>query len=325
MPDSSLRSDGLQGGRIAARPVPPVGQWATVASRLIAARRTPAFYAFVLPFAALTIVFGIWPILLSIQVSLTESATALRTDPTYVGLANYISILSDPIFLNSLWRTLLYTLLAVVANVGFALAYALLLHSPAISRGGLFFKAAMFLPVVTPDVAGYVVWRWLFDQSFGAVNAALELVGLPAFGGIASTTTVFPAILIAELWHHAGFYTVIFLANLAICDRSLEEAADIDGASSWQKKVMVILPQLRPAMIINTVYAVIQFLKTFTVIVVMTKGGPNDATNFVSYYAYRLFDQGRYGEATAMATVLFVIVIVFALLAYRIGERGDWR
>ena len=289
------------------------------------ARRQPVFYLFILPFAALTIVFGVWPILLSIQVSLTGGATALRPEPDYVGLANYLSVLADPVFLSSLWRTLLYTLLAVILNVGFALAYALLLHSALIGRGNLFFKAAMFLPVVTPDVAGYVVWRWLFDQSFGAINAALSGLGLPEFGGIASPTTVFPSILIAELWHHAGFYAVIFLANLAICDRSLEEAAEIDGANTWQKQLNVILPQLRPALIINTVYAVIQFLKTFTVIVVMTKGGPNDATNFVSYYAYRLFDQGRYGEATAMATILFAIVILFALLAYRIGERGDWR
>ena len=129
------------------------------------------------------------------------------------------------------------------------------------------------------------------------------------------------AILIAELWHHTGFFVLIFLANLAICDRSLEEAAEIDGATRWQRKIFVVLPQMRPSLVINTVYAVIQFLKTFTVVVIITKGGPNGATNFVSYYAYRLFDQGRYGEAMAMASILFVIVAVFALVAYRIGDR----
>src|SRR5262249_46793316 len=154
-----------------------------------------------------------------------------------------------------------------------------------------------FLPVVTPDVAGYVVWRWLYDRSFGAVNATLTDIGLPAFGGLASTSTVTIAILIAELWHHAGFYVVIFLANLAIRDLAQEEAAALDGANRWQIFRYVIVPQLRPAIVINTVYALIQFLKTFTVAVVMTKGGPADATNFVSYYAYQLFDQGRYGEA----------------------------
>jgi len=295
---------------------------AAASIKMPAIGRTGVFYLFALPFAALTIVFGLWPIVLSIDVSLTASATALRPEPKYVGLANYISVIGDPIFIESLWRTLLYTALSVIANVGFALAYALLLFSRAMGRGVTFFKVAMFLPVVTPDLAGYVVWRWLYDQSFGAVNAFLVTVGLPEFGGLASTSTAMWAILIAELWHHAGFYAVIFLANLAICDRELEEAARIDGASSWQTTLYIILPQLRPALLINGVYAIIQFLKTFTVVVIMTKGGPNGVTNFVSYYAYQLFDQGRYGEATAMATILFAIVAVVALIAYRIGDRG---
>lgn len=283
------------------------------------------FYLFVLPFAGLTILFGVWPILLSIQVSFTASATALRPNPTYVGLANYLTILADPLFLAALGRTLLYTALAVVANLAFALAFATLLDSPLIRRGSLIFRLAVFLPVVTPDVAGYVVWRWLYDRSFGAVNAALGALGLPAFGGLSSPDTVLVAVLVAELWHHAGFYIVIFLANLAIHDRALDEASAIDGATAWQRWRHVTLPQLRPALIINGVYALIQFLKTFTVVVVMTKGGPSDSTNFVSYYAYQLFDQGRYGEATAMATILFAIVIALSLTAYRLGEKGDYR
>ncbi|MBU1176715.1 MAG: sugar ABC transporter permease [Alphaproteobacteria bacterium] len=280
------------------------------------------FYLFALPFAGLTIVFGLWPIALSFLVSITKSATALRANPDYVGLANYAKVIGDPVFLTSLWSTLLYTGLAVVTNVLFALGYAFLLNSVLVRRGSTFFKIAMFLPVVTPDVAGYAVWRWLYDQSFGAVNAFLALVGLPDFGGIASPNTAMVAILVAELWHHAGFYVIIFLANLAICDKALEEASALDGATPWQTKLHIILPQLRPALVINSIYAIIQFLKTFTVIVVMTKGGPNGTTNFVSYYAYRLFDQGRYGEAMAMATILFVLVAVIAFLAYRIGERG---
>ena len=131
------------------------------------------------------------------------------------------------------------------------------------------------------------------------------------------------AVLLAELWHHAGFYVVIFMANLAICDVALEEAADIDGARPWQKTLYVILPQLRPAIVINLVYALIQFLKTFTVIVVTTKGGPNGATNFLSYHAWQYFDEGRYGEATAMAAILFAIVMVIALSVYLRWASGD--
>jgi ABC-type sugar transport system permease subunit len=283
------------------------------------------FYIFVLPFAALTILFGVWPILLSIQVSFTASGTALRPNPTYIGLANYFTVFADPVFLASLWRTLVYTALSVVANLAFALAFAVLLDSTLLKRGNLFFRLAIFLPVVTPDVAGYVVWRWLYDRSFGALNAFLKMLGLPAFSGLSSADTAMLSLLVAELWHHAGFYMIIFLANLVIRDKALEEAAHIDGATTWQRWRYVILPQLRPALVINTVYALIQFLKTFTVVVVMTKGGPNDQTNFVTYYAYQLFDQGRYGEATAMATILFAIVIAISISAFLIGERGAKR
>lgn len=287
--------------------------------------RDGVFYLFVAPFAVLTLLFGLWPIVLSIQVSFTASSSALQPNAAYVGFANYASILADPVFRASLVTTLAYTAIAVVVNVVVALAFALLLDSALIGRGRTIFKVAVFLPVVTPDVAGYVVWKWLYDRSFGAVNAGLDLVGLPAFGGLSSVSTVTTAILIAELWKHAGFYVIIFLANLAIREKALDEAAAIDGATTWQRLLYVTLPQLRPALVINGVYALIQFLKTFTVVVVMTKGGPADRTNFVSYYAYQLFDQGRYGEATAMATVLFAIVAVLALAAYRLGERGDRR
>jgi ABC-type sugar transport system permease subunit len=285
--------------------------------------RNRIFYLFVAPFAALTAIFGLWPIALSIQVSFTASSTALGSDPTYVGWANYARVLADPIFAASMGRTLVYTALAVAANLAFALAVATLIDSPRLRRGTMFFRLALFLPVVTPDVAGYVVWRWLFDRSFGAVNAAADLLGLPPFGGIASVDTVLSAVMIAELWHHAGLYMTIFLANLAMRDRALEEAAAIDGATAWQTWYRVILPQLRPAIAINLIYATIQFLKTFTVVVVMTKGGPADRTNFVSYYAYQLFDQGRYGEATAMATLLFALVISLSLGALKLLERGE--
>jgi ABC-type sugar transport system permease subunit len=281
------------------------------------------FWWFIAPFALLTMVFGVWPIVLAIQTSFTESSSALQAQAKWVGWANYLSLWTDPVFMKSLSRTLLYTGLAVVSTIVCALLYAMLLHSNWLGPGKLFFKVAIFMPVVAPDVAGYVVWRWLFDQSFGAINTALEALGLPLFGGIASVSTVLSAVLVAELWHHVGFYVIIFLANLALCDKGQSEAAQIDGANAWQHFWHVLLPQLRPALLVNSVYALIQYLKTFTVVAVMTKGGPNESTNFVSYYAYQLFDQGRYGEATAMATVLFALVLLLAAVAMRLqSQRG---
>ena len=276
--------------------------------------RDRVFYLFVAPFAALTILLGVWPILLSIQVSFTASATALRPSPTYVGFANYLAVLADPIFLASLWRTLLYTVLSVIANLAFALGFANLLDSTLLKRGNLFFRLAIFLPVITPDVAGYVVWRWLYDRSFGALNAALELLGLPAFGGLSSVDTAMLSILIAELWHHAGFYMIIFLANLSIRDRALEEAAHIDGATTWQRWRYVILPQLRPATFIAVVVTVIGALRSFDLVSIMTSGGPFGSSRVLSFYMYEqaLSEYGyRMGYGAAIAVVLFLIMMLF--------------
>lgn len=286
--------------------------------------RNRLFYLFVLPFAALTIVFGLWPIVQSILVSFTESYTALSDEPVWVGLANFATIYADPYFHSSLWLTLLYTAISVVVNIAFALAYALLLGGRLIGFGNAFFRLAIFLPVIAPDVAGFIVWKWMYNQNFGVINAVLTGLGLPPFGGLADQDTAMAALVVAELWKHVGFYTIIFLTNMTMLDVSLDEAARIDGANRWQRFWHVTVPQLRPAITINSVYALIQFLKTFTVVVVMTKGGPNFSTNFVSYYAYQKFDQALYGEASAMATTLFAIVIVFAYGLYWANERRPY-
>jgi len=286
-------------------------------------RQHQLFYGLVLPFAALTIVFGLWPIVLSIQVAFTESYTALSAEPVYVGLANFQKIFADPYFRSSLLLTLTYTAVCVAINIAFALAYALLLGGRLIGFGNALFRLAIFLPVIAPDVAGFIVWKWMYNQNFGVVNAALGAMGLPLFGGLADQFTAFWSLVIAELWKHVGFYTLIFLTNMTLLDPSLDEASRLDGATPWQRFWHVTLPQLRPAITVNTVYAVIQFLKTFTVVVVMTKGGPNFSTNFVSFYAYRKFDEALYGEASAMATTLFAIVIVCAYGLYWANERGS--
>lgn len=289
--------------------------------------RVPAFwrdrtlYLFVLPFAALTLIFGIWPIAQSILVAFADSYTALSDSPTYVGLANFEAVLGDPSFHSSLRATLLFTLASVILNVGLALALALLLAHPRLAVGRTFFKLAIFLPVITPDVASFIAWKWMVNQDFGAVNAVLLSLGLPPFPGVTNASSAFATLLVVELWHHVGLYAVIFLTNLQLLDPALDDAAAIDGANRWQRLWHVTIPQLRPAIAVNTVYALIEFLKTFTVIVVITKGGPNFATNFVSYFAYVKFDQALYGEATAMATVLFALVFVIAAGTYWFFER----
>ncbi len=297
----------------------------TLRMRMRLARGHSVLYLFILPFALLSILFGIWPIAQSIYLAFTESYTALSDKPVFVGLDNFRTILTDAMFLNSLWLTLVYTIVAVVLNVAMALALALLLSNPIITHGGTFFKLAVFMPVITPEVAGYIVWKWMFNQDFGVVNAVLLDLGLPPFAGITTPVTAFFTLVIAELWHHVGLYTLIFLTNFQLLDKSLSESAQIDGASRWQNFRYVIIPQLRPAIVVNTVYALIEFLKTFTVVMIMSKGGPNFATNFVSYYAYTRFDSAQYGQATAMATVLFIAVALLTFGVFHFINRSDYR
>ncbi|CAH1688182.1 Multiple sugar transport system permease protein/fructooligosaccharide transport system permease protein [Hyphomicrobiales bacterium] len=279
-------------------------------------------YLFLAPFAVMTILFGLWPIADSIRIAFTESSTALSDAPVYVGLENFQSVLADSTFQSSLWRTLLYTVLAVTINVSAAVGLAVLLAHPALRRGRTLFKLAIFLPVITPDVASFIVWKWMFNQNFGIVNHALLSLGLPPFPGVTQPVSAFATLLIVEAWQHVGLYTLIFLTNLQLLDRTLDESAQIDGANGWQRLIFVTIPQLRPAITINTVYALIEFLKTFTVIFVITKGGPNFSTNFISYYAYTKFTGAQYGEATAIATILFVIVFGLAASAYAYLDRS---
>ncbi|WP_342358831.1 sugar ABC transporter permease [Terrarubrum flagellatum] len=309
---SSVAIDGHIAHVEARRPMGEVWRYATL-------------YLFLAPFALLTVIFGIWPIADSIRVAFTDSYTALSDNPTYVGLENFRHVLSDAAFVSSLWRTLLFTFLSVIINVAAAVGLALLLAHPALSRGRTLFKLAIFLPVVTPDVASFIVWKWMFNQNFGVVNQALLSLRLPPFPGVTQPWSAFTTITLVEAWHHVGLYTLIFLTNLQLLDHTLDESAQIDGASSWQRLIYVTIPQLRPAITINTVYALIEFLKTFTVIFVITKGGPNFSTNFVSYYAYAKFNSAQYGEATAIATILFVIVFGLAAAAYWHMERSDHR
>lgn len=282
-------------------------------------------YVFLAPFAVLTALFGIWPIAESIRVAFTDSYTALSDSPVYVGLDNFRAAFADTAFHSSLWRTLIYTFLSVILNVSLAIGLAILLAHPALSRGRTFFKLAIFLPVITPDVASFIVWKWMFNQNFGVVNQVLLSLGLPPYPGVTQPGAAFTTLLLVEAWHHVGLYALIFLTNLQLLDKSLDESAQIDGANRWQRLVYVTIPQLRPAITINTIYALIEFLKTFTVIFIITRGGPNFSTTFVSYYAYSKFNSAQYGEATAIATVLFGAVFALVVGTYWYMERGDQR
>lgn len=270
-------------------------------------------------FAVVSIVFGVYPMICSIFYSFFKTNTIL-TEPVFVGLGNYMKLFRDSYFWDSLKVTLLFTALSVPLNMVAALLLAQLLDYKGICRGAqLIFKLAIFIPFITPDVVSAVVWKHFFNSN-GAMNSLLEILGLSPLGWLTEANLAIGVLAFVELWKHVGLYTIIFLTNYQLIDRSMYEAATTDGANGWQTYAYITLPSLKPAFMLNAVYAIIQFLKTYTVSRIITFGGPNYATNFLSYYAYSKYEKMDFGSATAIATFLFLLIALLTLVGSAVGR-----
>jgi ABC-type sugar transport system permease subunit len=264
-------------------------------------------------------VFGLFPILKSISISFHDSLTVF-TSPKFVGLKNYAKIFTDSYFHDSFKVTVFFTIVSVALNLIVALALAQMLADKGLGKAGLFFKLAVFIPVITPDVVGALVWKQFFNTN-GALNQLIGLFGHAPVEWLNRGSTAVGALIFIELWKHVGLYTIIFLTNYQLIDSTMYEAAGIDGANAWQAYRYITLPALKPAFVLNCVYAFIQFMKTYSVSRLITMGGPNYATNFLSYYAYTKYEKMDFGGSTAIATVLFIFIIILTLIGMKIG--GD--
>ncbi len=282
-------------------------------------RKFWSLYVFIGIFGILSFVFGLYPVLKSIALSFNESSTVF-TNPEFVGLKNYREILRDSYFWDSFKVTIFFTFVSVVLNLAVALILAQLLSYKGLGRSALIFKLCIFLPFIVPDVVGALVWKQFFNTN-GALNQLLTLAGAQPVSWLNQRSTAIGVLVFVELWKHVGLYTIIFLTNYQLIDTTMYEAAGIDGANAWQRYRYITLPALRPAFILNAVYAFIQFMKTYSVSRLITFGGPNYATNFVSYYAYTKYEKMDFGGATAIATVLFAFIIVLTLISMKLG--GD--
>lgn len=277
-------------------------------------------YFFILGFALISLVFGLYPMLKSIQFSFIDSKTVF-TSQEFVGFKNYQKMIHDPYFWDSFRITIVFTIISVPLNIIISLALAHLLSNKNINRNLLLlYKLAIFIPFITPDVVGAVVWKQVFNTN-GALNQLLILLGQNPIGWLTDTKIALSVLAFVELWKHLGLYTIIFLTNYQLIDTTMYEAAYIDGVNDLQKYFYITLPTLKPAIILNVVYAFIQFMKTYTVARIITFGGPNYSTNFLSYYAFAKYENMDFGGATAIATMLFLLIAVLTLISIRKGDR----
>jgi multiple sugar transport system permease protein len=275
---------------------------------------------FALPAVTLFAVFAIYPILQTFYISFFDY-DLVRT-PEFVGLANYETIFNSPIFISSIRFTFVYAFGTYIPTLILALILALTLNSRLPFRG--FWRMMNFIPVVISWVVVSVVWKLMFHRN-GLFNAGLDSLGIMTPDWLLSTTYAPFAIIIPSIWKELGFYMVIFLAGLQNIPGVYYEASKIDGASTIQSFRFITIPLLRPTIALAIVISLIEGLKVFIPPFVMTQGGPAGSTRVMALIIYQTaFANGRFGRASAMAVILFLIILSITLIQNRLyGTRRD--
>jgi len=275
-------------------------------------------YVFVSPWLAGFLVFTAVPFLVSIYLSFTRYDVV--SSPVWVGLANYRKLLSeDPLFWKSLWITFKYSLVAVPVGIVAGVALALLLN---LEIGGIsVYRTIFYIPSIVPVVATSVIFVWILNPQIGLVNGILRRFDIIGPAWLQDTKWAFWSLVFMSLWGVGGSM-IIYLAGLKDIPLTLYEAAIIDGAGAWQRTRHVTLPMITPVIFFNLIMGVIGSFQYFTQAFIMTQGGPEDSTHFYALYlfnrAWRYLDMGY---ASAMAWILFVIVMVFTVLIFRTHHR----
>ncbi len=275
-------------------------------------------YLFAMPWLAGLVLFILVPIAATLFLSFTRYN--MINPPDWIGLTNYkIMFLLDPAFWNSLYNTAYYVLGSVFLKVFLSMIFAVLLNNS--YRGMRILKTVYFLPVVLPAVPVILLWKMMFNPSSGIINQFLRFFGVPGPTWLFSPVWSKPAIVIMSLWGVGGII-VIFLAGLQDIPEHLYEAADIDGASSFNKFRRITIPLLAPVILFNIVTGIIGASQVFAEAFVLTGGGPMESTMFMNLRIYLFaFKDGQMGYASAMAWVMFVILVPITALLFKASKR----
>jgi multiple sugar transport system permease protein len=271
-------------------------------------------YLFVLPDLLGLLVFVVGPMLYALYISLNRWSGF--TTPTFIGLENYIDMASDPRFWASLRRTFLWTLGLVPTVYVFSLALALLVNRN--PRGSTLFRTVYFMPVAMSLVVAAIVWRFIFEPTYGFLNYVLGLFGIEGLLWLGSRDTAMISVLIVTVWKSAGYFMIILLAGIQDIPNDFIEAARIDGANSRQIFRRIIMPLLRPTSLFVIIILLINSLQAFDQIYVMTRGGPAYATDTLLMYVYEeAFRFWNFGYSAAMSFVLFLLILVITVFQLR--------
>ena len=271
-------------------------------------------WIFILPAILGTVIFIIIPVICSFGLSFCK--WDLLNPIQFAGLSNYKTIFSEDLFYKILINTIVFALSTSIFGVIIPLILADILNSKI--RGSEFFKTAYFLPFITPMIVIGVVWEWIFDPNIGALNQILKL----HINWLYDTHWAMVALIIVSVWKLIGYNMVIFLSGFSGISQNMFEAAKIDGANSFQTFKNITIPLLSPTIFFVIIITVISSFQVFDLIYLMTEGGPFDSTNVLVYAIYKnAFEYFNVGKASALAYVLFIIILVLTLIQWNLRKR----
>ncbi len=246
--------------------------------------------------------------------------------PRWVGVANYVDLVRDPLFWKVMGQTGFFVGLYLVLDVGLALGLAIALNQKL--RGLSLLRTAYVMPVVTSMVAGAILWSWIFDARYGALNALLTGIGLDPVRWLSDSRWALPSLVVVSVWKNLGYDMLLFLAGLQAVPKGQLEAASLDGANAWQRFWHVTLPMLGPSLVMVSMLATIRAFQTFDTVYLMTEGGPHRSTTIVGYWLFQnAFTTFKLGKASALAYMLFMMLLALSAVQWwgrkRLSHQED--
>jgi len=288
-------------------------------------RRLDPGWWFVAPALTLIVVFFLGPVIAAVGLSFTDFDLYALADwhaARWVGFRNYSRVLNEPLFWQALRNTLYFAVVGGPLTVAASLGAALLVNARAV-RWKAAARTVFFAPFVTTLVAVAIVWRYLYHPKFGIINAMLSHVGIHGIDWLGNPHWAMPAIILMATWKNFGYNMLICIAGLQSIPRDLYEAAELDGATSWQRFLNITLPMLGPTLFFVAIVTMIGYLQLFTEPYVMTRGGPLRATTSLVLYMYEEgFRWWRLGVAAAIAFLLFVLILLFTFVQRRLTPKA---
>ena len=259
------------------------------------------------------------PIIYTVILSFTNYNMYHLTDYTFLGLENYKQVFTSKLFGKSMFNTVIFSVVVIVFRVGLGLGIAYAIYSTLIKHKS-FFRAVYYMPVVTPMVAVAFVWKFMYNPQIGIIN---KIFGLD-INWLMNPKTALIAVIIMTIWKDFGYAVVMYMAGLYSLPADVMEAAQVDGASGWQKFRYITLPLLKPMTLFVVITSIISYIQAYVQILIMTEGGPGTSTYLASYIIYdEAFVKYNFGYASALSFVLFVITAVLTVLSFKVSGKEE--